>query len=123
MRVLLVEDDTVEALAMQRELAGRFDLRVAATLAEALQRAEPRAAGGRTSCWPIPACPIRRAGHAARAAGRRRGHAVVVSTGRVTEGVRRQLDALGRRARPERIGSAMPWPRAVAFSITATPSR
>ena len=36
LRVLVVEENTVEALAIQRELGGRFDLRVAATLAEAL---------------------------------------------------------------------------------------
>ena len=36
MRVLLVEDDPAEAMAMQRELAGRFEVRSVGTLAEAL---------------------------------------------------------------------------------------
>lgn len=36
MRVLLLKADTIEALALQRELAGRHDVRVAATLAEAV---------------------------------------------------------------------------------------
>lgn len=35
MRVLLLEDNSIDALAIQRELAGRFELRTVATLAEA----------------------------------------------------------------------------------------
>lgn len=36
MRVLLVEDNTVDAIAIQRELAGRFEVRVAGCLSDAL---------------------------------------------------------------------------------------
>ncbi len=61
----------VEALAVQRELGGRFDLRVAATLAEAHERARPRAAGGPTSILANPSLPDSEgARHAPRAAGR-----------------------------------------------------
>lgn len=35
-RLLLLEDNTIEALALQRELAGRYEVRVAPTLGEAL---------------------------------------------------------------------------------------
>ena len=36
MRVLLLEDNTIEALTLQRELGGRYDIRVVSTLAEAI---------------------------------------------------------------------------------------
>lgn len=95
MRVLLLEDNTIEALALQRELAGRYDIRVVALLADALTLLNhgswrpdvivtdlnlPDSEGVRTlqtlhaMAEEIP---------------------IVVSTGSLTEAMRRQLDALG----------------------------
>jgi DNA-binding NarL/FixJ family response regulator len=103
-RVLLVGDHTVELLAIQRELAGRFELRVARTLAEALdvlgqpgwhpdavltELDLPDSEGLATLHTLQRAVP---------------GIPVLVSTGVVTETLRRQLDALGVVALQDRQG-------------------
>ena len=95
MRVLVLEDDPTDAFAMRRELAGRFEVTLAATLADALVRLTtpglkpdaivtdlnlPDSNGPRTLeilRGASPDIPI------------------VVSTGHLSEGVRRQLDLLG----------------------------
>jgi CheY-like chemotaxis protein len=103
-RVLLVGDHTVELLAIQRELAGRFELRVARTLAEALdvlgqpgwhpdavltELDLPDSEGLATLHTLQRAVP---------------GIPVLVSTGAVTDTLRRQLDALGVVAQQDRQG-------------------
>ncbi|HRY24034.1 MAG TPA: response regulator [Geminicoccaceae bacterium] len=95
LRVLVLEDDPTDAFAMRRELAGRFEVTLAATLADALVRLTtpglkpdvivtdlnlPDSNGPRTLeilRGASPDIPI------------------VVSTGHLSEGVRRQLDLLG----------------------------
>lgn len=101
MRVLVVEVDTVEALAIQRELGARFELRVVGTLAEAL------AALAKTSWRPDvilanPRLPdsdglatLRALQDAAV------GIPIVVRTGALTDGMRRQLEALGGMLAPD----------------------
>ncbi len=112
MRVLLVEDDPVEARAMQRELGPRFEVRTVGTLAEALQQlAQP---GWRADVVLASASLPDSEGlatlHALQdAAG---GTPVVVTAGVVTEAVRRQLDALSAAALPDRLGG-VPGPRNV----------
>jgi DNA-binding NarL/FixJ family response regulator len=94
-RVLLVGDHTVELLAIQRELAGRFELRVAHTLAEALD------ALGQPGWRPdavlteldLPDSEGLATLHTLQCAAP--GIPVLVSTGAVTDTLRRQLDALG----------------------------
>ena len=94
-RVLLLEDNTLEALAVQRELAGRYEVRVVSTLSDGLSVLShpswqpdvivadldlPDSEGVQTLqtlqaiAGQIP---------------------IVVSTGGITETLRRQLDALG----------------------------
>jgi CheY-like chemotaxis protein len=94
-RVLLVEDNTVEALAIQRELGGRFELRVARTLAEALGTL------GQGAWRPdvvvanldLPDSEGLATLHALEGAAR--GAPVVVSTGAISGALRRQLDTVG----------------------------
>jgi CheY-like chemotaxis protein len=93
-RVLLVEDDTMAALAIQRELGGRFDLRLAANLTEAL------GVLGQGSWHPdvvlanlsLPDSQGVATLHALQGAAL--GTPVVVSTGSVSDALRRQLEAL-----------------------------
>jgi CheY-like chemotaxis protein len=94
-RVLLLEDNTLEALALQRELAGRYEVRVAATLSDGLGllthpswRPDVIVADlnlpdseGVDTLQTLQAI----AGQTP----------IVVSTGGLTESLRRQLDALG----------------------------
>lgn len=95
MRVLLLEDNTIEALALQRELAGRFEIRIVATMTEALTTLAlpswrpdvivtdlhlPDSDGARTLETLQTAAAET---------------PIVVSTGGLTEPLRRQLDALG----------------------------
>ena len=108
MRVLVVEVDTVEALAIQRELGARFELRVVGTLAEAL------GALAKTSWRPdvILANPhlpdsdglatLRALQDAAA------GTPIVVRTGALTDGMRRQLEALGGMLVPDGLSGAGP---------------
>lgn len=95
LRVLVLEDDPTDALAMRRELAGRFEIILAETLAEGLIRLTapgrrpdvivtdldlPDSMGPRTLeilREAAPSIPI------------------VVSTGHLGLGIRRQLDLLG----------------------------
>ena len=95
MRVLLLEDDTVEALTVQRELAGRYDLRVVPTLAEA--QAVLAYPGWRpdviVSDLGLPDADAPGAFESLQRAAA--GTPIVVSTGGVTQALRRQLDALG----------------------------
>lgn len=95
MRVLVLEDDPTDALAVRRELADRFDVVIADTLAEGLIRLTtpgripdvivtdlnlPDSSGPRTLEILRETAP---------------GIPVVVSTGNLSLGVRRQLDLLG----------------------------
>jgi chemotaxis response regulator CheB len=106
-RVLLVEDDPVEAHAMQCELGGRFEVRVVGTLAEALSALA--VVGWRPDVVLANASLPDSEGlatlHALQKAAA--GTPVVVTTGVVTEAVRRQLDALGAVTLKDRLG-AMP---------------
>ena len=106
LRVLVVEENTVEALAIQRELGGRFDVRVAATLAEALSVLtksgwRPEVLLANPTLPDSEGLATLRALQDAAA-----GTPIVVTTGAVTEGVRRQLDALVGVAAGDRIGNA-----------------
>lgn len=95
MRVLLLEDDPTDAMAMQRELAGRFEVVLAGTLADALLKLTypgglpdvivtdlnlPDSSGPKTLEILREAAPST---------------PVVVSTGHLSPSVRRQLDLLG----------------------------
>jgi CheY-like chemotaxis protein len=107
LRVLVIEENTVEALAIQRELGGRFDLRVAATLAEALSVLtksgwRPEVLLANPTLPDSEGLATLRALQDAAA-----GIPIVVTTGAVTEGVRRQLDALVGVAASDRIGGAL----------------
>ena len=107
LRVLVVEENTVEALAIQRELGGRFDLRVAATLAEALSVLtkggwRPEVLLANPTLPDSEGLATLRALQDAAA-----GTPIIVTTGAVTEGVRRQLDALVGVAAGDRIGNAL----------------
>ena len=93
-RVLLVEDNTVDAIALQRELAGRFEVKVAGCLSDALTLL------GQASWRPdvvltnldLPDSKGLSTLHALQAAA---GAApVLVSTGVVIETLRRQLETL-----------------------------
>jgi CheY-like chemotaxis protein len=108
LRVLVIEDNTVEALAIQRELGARFDLRLAATLAEALS-VLTKSAWHPDVILANPTLPDSEGLTTLRAlqdsAG---GIPIVVTTGAVTEGVRRQLDALvGPAAADHRLGGPL----------------
>ena len=107
LRVLVIEEDTVEALGVQRELGGRFDLRVAATLAEAMSLLtksgwRPEVILANPTLPDSEGLATLRALQDAAA-----GTPIVVTTGAVTEGVRRQLDALVGVAAGDRIGNAL----------------
>lgn len=95
LRVLVLEDDPTDAIAVRRELADRFDVVVADTLAEALVRLTtpgrapdvivtdlnlPDSSGPRTLEVLRETAP---------------GIPIVVSTGDLSMGVRHQLDLLG----------------------------
>jgi CheY-like chemotaxis protein len=94
LRVLLVEDNAVEALAIQRELVGRHEVRVATTLGDAL--AVLGGPGWRPDAVVTDLDLPDSAGAATLQALRDAGAAipVVVSTGAAAEAVRRHLDAL-----------------------------
>jgi CheY-like chemotaxis protein len=102
-RVLLVEDDTMAALAIQRELGGRFEVRLVSNLAEAL------GVLGQGSWRPdvvlanlsLPDSQGVATLHALQGAALRT--PVVVSTGAVSESLRRQLEALSAAAIQDRI--------------------
>ena len=95
MRVLLLEDDPVDALALQRELGARYEIRTVSTLAEGLHALShpgwqpdvvvtdlnlPDSEGARTlASLQAAACDM----------------PIIVSTGGLSEQLRRQLDALG----------------------------
>jgi CheY-like chemotaxis protein len=119
LRVLVIEDNTVEALAIQRELGAQFDLRMAATLGEALTMLA-RSAWHPDVILVNPTLPDSEGLATLRAlqdsAG---GIPIVVTTGAVTEGVRRQLDALVGTAAADRLGG----PLAAASCTTPMPSR
>ena len=104
LRVLVVEENTVEALAIQRELGGRFDLRVAATLAEALSVLTK--SGWRPEVLLARYDPAHSEGLATLRAlqDAAAGTPIIVTTGAVTEGVWLQLDDIGRGGggRPDR---------------------
>ena len=107
LRVLVIEENTVEALAIQRELGGRFDLRVAATLAEALSVLtksgwRPEVLLANPTLPDSEGLATLRALQDAAA-----GIPIIVTPGAVTEGVRRQLDALVGAAAGDRVGGAL----------------
>lgn len=94
MRVLLVEDNAVDALAVQRELGGRFEVRVAGSLGDALTLL------GQASWRPdavltglkLPDAEGASVLHTLQVAAP--GIPVLLRTGTATEVVRGQLDAL-----------------------------
>lgn len=94
LRVLVIEHNTVDALAVQRELGGRFELRVAASLGEAMgvlakSSWTPDVLLANPTLPDSEGLPTLRA--LQDAAG---GKPIVVSTGAVTESVRLQLEIL-----------------------------
>jgi CheY-like chemotaxis protein len=95
LRVLVIEHNTVDALSMQRELGGRFELRVAASLGEAMS-VLVKGAWRPDVLLANPALPDSDGLPTLRAlqdaAG---GKPIVVSTGAITENVRLQLETLG----------------------------
>lgn len=95
MRVLVLEDDPTDALALRRELAGRFDVTLAGTLAEALLRLTMpgRAPDVIVTDLNLPDSNGPRTLEILRETSP--GIPIVVSTGHLSEGVRRQLDLLG----------------------------
>lgn len=94
MRVLLVEDNAVDALAIQRELGSRFELRVVGSLGDALTLL------GQASWRPEVVLTALKLPDADGLAilhtlqGAAPGVPVLLSTGAVKETLRRQLDAL-----------------------------
>lgn len=95
MRVLLVEGDESDALAIRRALGQRYDIRVVGTLAEALA-----VLGGRgwrpevvIADMALPDSHGAATVEALQATAR--GAPVIVSSGAVTDTLRRQVDALG----------------------------
>ena len=106
-RVLVIEESPVEALAVQRELAGRFDVRVAASLAEAVSLLT-KSAWQPDVLLANPSLPDSEGLATLRAlqdaAG---GTPIVVSSGSLTEGVRRQLEALGSLPAVERMSAGL----------------
>jgi DNA-binding NarL/FixJ family response regulator len=95
MRVLLIEADETDAQAIRRALGERYDIRVAGTLAEAL-----RLLGGRGWRPEVIVADISLPDSQGAATVKAlhetaRGTPVIVSTGVVTETLRRQMDALG----------------------------
>jgi CheY-like chemotaxis protein len=107
LRVLVIEDNTVEALAIQRELGARYELRLAATLAEALG-VLAKGVWHPDVILANPTLPDSEGLATLRAlqdhAG---GIPIVVTTGAVTEGVRRQLEALVGAAAADRLGGPL----------------
>ncbi|MGD9512106.1 MAG: hypothetical protein AB7I59_04075 [Geminicoccaceae bacterium] len=107
MRVLVIEHNTVDALAVQRELGGRFELRVAATLGEAMGVLSkgpwrPDVLLANPTLPDSDGLPTLRA--LQEAAG---GRPIVVSTGAVSESVRLQLETLSGLGGYDRYGSAL----------------
>jgi CheY-like chemotaxis protein len=122
LRVLVVEVDTVEALAIQRELGGRFELRIAGTLAETLN-VLAKTAWRPDVILANPDLPDSEGLATMRAIqDAAAGTPIIVSTGEVTEGVRRQLEALGGMGRPERLLGATFATRAGFLQHSGTPS-
>ena len=107
MRVLVVEVDTVEALAIQRELGGRFELRIVGTLAETLN-VLAKAAWRPDVILANPDLPDSEGLATLRAIQDvAAGTPIVVSTGGVTDVVRRQLEALGGMGMPDRLAGTV----------------
>jgi CheY-like chemotaxis protein len=107
LRVLVIEENTVEALAIQRELGARFDLRVVGTLAEAL-RVLTKSAWNPDVLLANPTLPDSEGLGTLRALQEATsGTPIVVSTGVVTDGVRRQLEALCGVPTHDRLGGSL----------------
>lgn len=105
MRVLLVQDNTIDAVAIQRELAGRFEFRVAGSLSDAvtlLRQASWRPDVVLTDL-ALPDAEGLAILNGLQAAAP--GMPVLVSTGSVTETLARQLEALSLQTRHDREGS------------------
>jgi CheY-like chemotaxis protein len=107
LRVLVIEHNTVDALAVQRELGGRFELRVAASLGEAMGVLAkgvwtPDVLLANPTLPDSEGLPTLRA--LQEAAG---GKPIVVSTGAVSESVRLQLETLSGLGGHDRLGSAL----------------
>lgn len=104
LRVLVIEHNSVDALAMQRELGGRFELRMAASLGEAVGMLG-KGAWSPDVLLANPMLPDSEGLTTLRAlqeaAG---GKPIVVSTGAVTENVRLQLETLSGMGGAERGG-------------------
>lgn len=107
MRVLVIEHNTVDALAVQRELGGRFELRVAASLGEALAVLtkggwRPDVLLANPTLPDSEGLPTLKA--LQEAAG---GKPLVVSTGALSESVRLQLETLSGFGGHDRLGAQL----------------
>jgi DNA-binding NarL/FixJ family response regulator len=94
-RVLLIEDDQGDAQAIRRALGERYDIRVEATLAEALLLLRGRSWRPEVIIADISLPDSQGPATVEALQGVARGAPVIVSTGIVTETLRRQVDALG----------------------------
>jgi CheY-like chemotaxis protein len=94
-RVLLLEDNTLEALALQRELSGRYDVRVVSTLSDGLSVLTHPSWRPDVIVADL-SLPDSEGVHTLQTLQAIAGQTpIVVSTGGLTEALRRQLDALG----------------------------
>ena len=94
-RVLLLEDNTLEALALQRELSGRYEVRVVATLSDGLSVLTHPSWRPDVIVADLN-LPDSEGVHTLQTLQAIAGQTpIVVSTGGLTEALRRQLDALG----------------------------
>jgi CheY-like chemotaxis protein len=121
LRVLVIEHNTVDALAVQRELGGRFELRVATTLGEAMGVLakgvwRPDVLLANPTLPDSEGLPTLRA--LQEAAG---GKPIVVSTGPISDSVRLQLETLSGLGGHERFGSQL-LPRGGYLAHGAAPS-
>jgi CheY-like chemotaxis protein len=95
LRVLLLEDDPVDALALQRELGGRYEIRTVSTLAEALHTLAHTAWNPDVVVTDLNLPDSEGARTVASLQAAARDTPIIVSTGGLSEQLRRQLDALG----------------------------
>ncbi len=95
MRVLLVEGDESDALAIRRALGQRYDIRVVGTLAEALAVLAGRGWRPEVVIADMALPDSHGAATVEALQATARGAPVIVSSGAVTDTLRRQVDALG----------------------------
>ena len=95
MRVLLVEGDESDALAIRRALGQRYDIRVLGTLADALALLAGRGWRPEVVIADMALPDSHGAATVEALQATARGAPVIVSSGAVTDTLRRQVDALG----------------------------